>query len=161
MPGRDLKEGCRQADTVLEVDKVGLPLCQQLLEDRLYVQIEVEITNLRCVVEIVYDAANRQAVKAILDDVIVSAVGEALTTEDPYIVTSDEAAAELMRVLLNSGCRGGRKAICNLKDSHGTGIACLSSRRASYIICQQPVHGDSGFSSRTRPGAAGLVAVKP
>jgi hypothetical protein len=125
------------------------------------VQIEVEITNLRCMLEIVHDAAHRQAVKVTLDDVIVRAVGKALATEDPQIVMSVETAAELVRVLLNSGYRSRRKPICYLKDSHQTGIACLSSRRALYAICQQPVHGDSGLSSRTRLGIVGLVAVKP
>jgi hypothetical protein len=68
--------------------------------------------------EVVYDATDRKPVKMPVKGIIVSAVGGTLAAEDPDLMASTQAAAELVGILLNASGGCGGKAISDLKDSH-------------------------------------------
>ena len=137
-PGCYFKERSGQTNTVLKVDQIRLPFAERLLEDRLDASIEVKILNPRSVLEVVDHAADRQAVELIIKEIIVSVLRGALAAEDPYVMTSTQTAAELMGILLNASGGCGRKPIGDLKDSHRTEKARLSSHSASRAVGLQP-----------------------
>jgi hypothetical protein len=70
------------------------------------------------VLEIVHNATDMQTVNVVVTEIIVSALGGTIATEDSDVMASTQAMAELMRVLLNASGGRGRKAISDLKNSH-------------------------------------------
>jgi hypothetical protein len=149
-----LEERGGQANAVLEVQEIGLPFAQRLLEDRFDASIEIKVLNLCGMLKVVDNSTDPKTVELLVEDLIVSALGGALPAKDPHIMMRGQAAAELVGILLDASSGGGRKSVGYLKDSHRLEKTRLSSHRASRVTGPKPVNllglgSDARMKTRT------------